>query len=295
MAHKIGLALGGGGARGSFQIGVIKALMDAGIMQDISVVSGTSIGAIHALMVMAGISYERMYDLWTTIDKSVIFGTQSRLKLDKLGIFSLQELYDTFASAVTLDEIRQSNIQGFATAAKINKKTLIDQVLINRMEKVVFNLNDEVDPHQAALASASIPIVFGPDDFKEETFVDGGTLDPVPIQPLIDQGCDIIIAVPIFGKYKPKDYEKYDVLLVDIQQYKLFDIIGLDIMDFDIDKVPKRVDYGVCLANYMLEKLEQKGIYNRLLNTWDKPDGFKRIILTRADEDEVIKRKKDKS
>lgn len=291
MAYKIGLALGGGGARGSFQIGVIKALMDSGIMKQVRVVSGTSIGAIHAVMVMAGISYERMYDLWTTIDKSVIFGTESRFKTDKLGIFSIQDLYDTFAQAVTIEEIRKSKMQGYATAAKINKKSLIDQVMINRMEKVVFDLNESADPHQAAMASASIPIVFGPDDIGEETYVDGGALDPVPIQPLIDQGCDIIIAVPIFGQVKEKKYAAQNITLINIRQYKLFDIIGLDVMDFDIKKVPRRIAYGEKLAYYMIEKLAHKKVFDKDTLIWHKPEGYTYVSLTKTEESHVINEK----
>lgn len=293
MAHKVGLALGGGGARGSFQIGVIKALMDAGIMKQVSVVSGTSIGAIHALMVMAGISYERMYDLWTTIDKSVIFGVESRLKMDKMGIFSIQDLYDTLAQAVTIDEIRQSKMKAFATAAKISKKSLIDQVLIHRMEKVVFDLNESNDPHQAALASASIPIVFGPDEIGDNTYVDGGALDPVPIQPLIDQGCDVIIAVPIFGSVKPKKYKAYPVTIINICQYSLFDIVGLDIMDFNIDKVPKRVNYGIDLAQFMINKLNQSQMFDINSKSWQIPNEFKYINITKAEEKQIMKEKKE--
>lgn len=288
MAHKVGLALGGGGARGSFQIGVIKALMDAGILDQVKVVSGTSIGAIHALMVMAGISYERMYDLWTTIDKSVIFGTESRLKMDRLGLFSIQDLYDVFAHAVTLDEVKQSKIQGFATAAKINKNSLIDQVMINRMEKVVFDLNHSNDPHQAALASASIPIVFGPDDYNEQHYVDGGAVDMIPIQPLIDQGCDIIISVPIFGKCKQKEFKDQNVLIIEILQYKLFDIIGLDVMDFDIEKVPRRVDYGAKLTKFMINKLAETGFYNKNHHSWHKPDTFMYVGINKKEEATAI-------
>ena len=292
MAHKIGLALGGGGARGSFQIGAIKTLMDSGILNQISVVSGTSIGAIHSLMVMAGISYERMYELWTTIDSSLIF-KESRFKLDKLGLFSIQDLYETFANAVTIEEVRKSKIKGFATAAKISKKTLLDQVLINRMEKVVFDLSAMDDPHQAALASASIPIVFGPDDINDETYVDGGTVDNVPIQPLIDQGCDIIIVIPIAGNVKPKTFHDHDITIINICQYSVFDFIGLDIMDFNIDKVPMRVEYGVRLANRMIDKLDQLGIYDVETKTWHIKDEFQYVELTRAEEKEIVRETKE--
>ncbi|PKK92721.1 MAG: hypothetical protein CVV61_08295, partial [Tenericutes bacterium HGW-Tenericutes-6] len=53
MKNKVGLALGGGGARGSYQIGILKALEEANILEDIHHISGTSIGSINTLMVMA--------------------------------------------------------------------------------------------------------------------------------------------------------------------------------------------------------------------------------------------------
>ena len=64
MKNKIGLALGGGGARGSYQIGILKALEEANILQDIHHISGTSIGSINTLMVMAKVSYDRMIEIW---------------------------------------------------------------------------------------------------------------------------------------------------------------------------------------------------------------------------------------
>lgn len=294
MAHKIGLALGGGGARGSYQIGVIKALMDAGIMKQVDIVAGTSIGAIHALMVMAGVSYERMYELWTSIDNSMIFGGKSRLKLDKQGIFSLQSLHDVLEQAVTLKEVRESRMQAFVTASKINKKSLIDQVLLHRMEKVIFNLNEINDPHQAVLASSSIPIIFGPDEFNDETYVDGGAVEQIPVQTLIDQGCDIIIAIPAHLNIKPRKYKKYPVTIINICQHMLFDLIGLDVINFNIEKVPERVDYGFKLGQYMLARIERMGIYDKRKQLWHVKNEFQYVYMTRDDEKNCLKQGEQK-
>ena len=140
--YKIGLALGGGGARGSFQLGAFKVLLELGILQKIKYVSGTSIGAINTLMVMNKLSYERMRSIWEKFDNSGIYGDgPDRYKMDKQGIFSLQELYQMIREDFSISELKESRVQGFATAAKIPKESLIDQVIFTRMEKKVFHLN----------------------------------------------------------------------------------------------------------------------------------------------------------
>jgi NTE family protein len=222
---KVGLALGGGGARGSYQIGVLRALEEAGILHHIEHISGTSIGAINTLMVMAKLSYERMIEIWEMIHNSDIYGHKlEKLKFDKVGLFSLKEMYDKLCEQVSLSEIRESKIQGYVTAARIKKGSMIDQVLLHRMEKEVFHLNDVEDPHKAVLASASIPVLFGSTEIDDQFYVDGGTVDNCPIRPLIEQGCDIIIAVPIDGRFHHKDYQDDDILLINMEAKKLFSI-----------------------------------------------------------------------
>ena len=207
MKPKIGLVLGGGGARGSYQIGVLRALEEEGILKEIEHISGTSIGAINTLMVMAKLSYERMLEIWEMINNSDIYGHKlEKLKFDRIGLFSLKDMYQKLCEQVSLSEIRESKIQGYVTAARIKKGSMIDQVLLHRMEKEVFHLNDVEDPHKAVLASASIPVLFGSTEMDDSFYVDGGTLDNCPIRPLVDLGCKIIIAVPIDGRFHAKDY-----------------------------------------------------------------------------------------
>ncbi|MFH0767398.1 MAG: patatin-like phospholipase family protein, partial [Bacillota bacterium] len=245
MNNKIGLALGGGGARGSYQIGILKALDEANILDDIHHISGSSIGAINTLMVMAKISYERMVEIWQQIDNSDIYGTgPDRLKMDRLGLFSLKDIFSVLSREISLSEIRNSKIQGYATAAKIKKDSLINQVLIHRMEKEVFHLNDFKDPHKAVLASASIPVLFGSTSIDDDHYVDGGAVDNCPIQPLLDQGCDIIIAVPIDGWFRPKKYHNQNILLINLETHYLFSMIPYDIFDFRPKIVSDKAEYG---------------------------------------------------
>ncbi len=289
MGHKIGLALGGGGARGSFQIGVVKSLMDLGVMKDIKVVSGTSIGALNTLMIMNELSYERMLEIWNMVDNSHIYGSGAdRFKLDRQGIFSIQEVYELFKKQISISEIRNSRIQGYATSSKVRKESLFEQVMLNRMEKKVFHLNEMDDPTRGALASASIPIFFGTTDVKDDYYIDGGVKDNCPIQPLIDQGCDIIIAVPINGGLHPNRYRDSNILLISVEAHYLFHPLLIDVVDFNPKGIPMRVEYGSMLTNYIFKKLEEQGIYTKNTSAWHKPNGYKYIRISR-NEEKVLK------
>jgi NTE family protein len=291
MNHKIGLALGGGGARGSYQIGVLKALEETGILKQIHHISGSSIGAINTMLVMGKMSFERMVEIWEKIDNHQIYGSGlDRFKLDRMGLFSLQDMYEKLSKEVSLSEIRNSKIQGYATAARLHKGSMVEQVMLHRMEKEVFHLNNFIDPHKAVLASASIPVLFGSTEIEGSSYVDGGAVDNCPVTPLIEQGCDIIIAVPIDGWFSPKKYEDKDILLINIEAHKLFHFIPFDILDFKPNAVKNKVDYGYKMGLGMIEKLKALNLFNEHLN-FNKPQGYHLIELTKEEETQLTEEK----
>jgi len=289
MEHKIGIALGGGGARGSYQIGILKALDEANILNQVHHVSGTSIGAINTMMVMAKLSYERMIEIWEMINNSDIYGSSHvRLKMDKLGIFSLQDAFQVFKREISLSEIRNSKIQGYATSAKIKKDSIVRQVMINRMEKEVFHLNEFKDPHKAVLASASIPLLFGSTSIDDNHYVDGGAVDICPVQPLLDQGCDIIIVVPIDLWFRYKKFTKLPILMISLKTHYLFRRIPIDVLDFKPSVVTDNAEYGYQMGKLMIDKLRKLNILDQDGN-WHKPDQFKYVYITKAEEKEMKK------
>lgn len=284
MTHKIGLALGGGGSRGSYQIGVLKALEEAGILKQIHHISGTSIGAINTMLVMGKMSFERMVEIWEKIDNHQIYGSGlDRFKMDKMGLFSLQEMYEKLSKEVSLSEIRESKIHGYVTAAKLKKGSMIEQVMLHRMEKEVFHLNNFIDPHRAVLASASIPVLFGSTEIEGSSYVDGGAVDNCPVTPLIEQKCDIIITVPIDGWFSYKKYDQHDILLINIEPHKLFHFIPIDILDFKPNAVQNKVDYGYQMGIRMIQKLKLLSLFDEAQN-FHKPEGFHAIEITKDEE-----------
>lgn len=70
---KVGLMLGGGGVFGAYQVGVIRALIEEDLLSQIKVMSGSSIGAINILMLMAELSIDEIEELWTNLDNEMIF------------------------------------------------------------------------------------------------------------------------------------------------------------------------------------------------------------------------------
>ena len=74
---KIGLCLCGGGAKGAYQAGVIKALYDRGISKFNSI-SGTSIGAVNGYFLFTG-NVEKLEEIWTNLDSHI----KSSIKIDR--------------------------------------------------------------------------------------------------------------------------------------------------------------------------------------------------------------------
>ncbi|MBN2267858.1 MAG: patatin-like phospholipase family protein, partial [Acholeplasmataceae bacterium] len=206
-----------------------------------------------------------------------------RLKIDKLGLFSLQDVFIKLSQEVKLSEIRESKMKGFATVAKIHKESLIDQVLLHRMKKEVFNLNETKDPHRAVLASASIPLIFGSTKIGDDSYVDGGAVDNYPIQPLIDAGCNIIFVVPLDHLFSSKKFADQNILLINLETHLLFKTISADILDFNPEMVKDNAEYGYKMGMAMVDKLQSLGFMDDQYHLM-KPEGYRLIQFTKIEE-----------
>jgi NTE family protein len=177
---KIGLALGGGAARGFAHIGVIKALDTNGISPDIVV--GTSAGSVVGSLYAAG------------------FGA---FDLQKLAI-QLEE--SSFKDWALFD---RGFLKGEALEAFINKQVGNKPIeaLKRRFGAVATDLGSgeamvfgSGNLGQAVRASSSVPGVFSPVVIRGREYVDGGLVSPVPAHAARQFGADIVIAVDISGR-----------------------------------------------------------------------------------------------
>ncbi len=201
----IGLALGGGGSRGAYQIGVWRALRELDL--PIDAVAGTSIGAINGAL-MVGSDYERALDLWLNLklQHCLAFAQDRDLKSTDLlnlrnanilarevleqGGLNTQPLYDLLGKYLSEASARGSSVRyGLMTATlpNFNPQPLwIDQIPPGQLIDFI-------------MASARLPGL-QPVKIDGQSFIDGGVIERVPISMLRRMGIRRIIAVDLYPR-----------------------------------------------------------------------------------------------
>lgn len=189
---KIGLALGGGGARGLAHIGVIRALLDFGIVPDY--VAGTSMGSIVGGWYCAG---EPLEDLEGIFLKAKEGGLLSRTKIlmKRDGMlfkdFEIQASLEKRLSHLSIEKCK-TPFAAIATNVKNGDEVVLDKGSMNFALK----------------ASSALPIAFKPVKTDDNVFlVDGAFSNPVPADVVRRMGADIVIAVDVSSKWANLDQE----------------------------------------------------------------------------------------
>ncbi|MDZ8117460.1 patatin-like phospholipase family protein [Pontiella agarivorans] len=228
---KIGLTLGGGGARGFAHLAVLEVFDELGVKP--SYISGTSIGAIIGALYAAGNSAAGIHEM-----VSGIFGPPKKNGIKKIlkptENFKFIELFDPHLSLKPKGLIKGEKLLNFLyekigvstfEELEIPLKTVATDFWRN--EQVVFS-SGELLP--AIRASMAIPYVFTPICMDDRVLVDGGLVNNVPLD-LLSSQCDIRIAVDVMGESsKPKTkvpnpieavFHTYEVMMSTIADEKL--------------------------------------------------------------------------
>ena len=170
----IGLALGGGAAKGVAHIGVLKALEDADI--EVDYIAGTSVGAMIAALYAFKVDVETIGSLARRLTMSKV----TSFKLNKTGFFSTESLRELMLEYVGEVAIEDAAIPLSIVATDINSG-----------EEIVLTSGSVVD---AVCASAAIPGIYIPVEINGRTLVDGGLVQNVPIEALQTAGAGVTIA-----------------------------------------------------------------------------------------------------
>ncbi|RMH93895.1 patatin-like phospholipase family protein [Lysobacter pythonis] len=177
---KVGLALGGGAAKGFAHIGVIKMLEANGIHAD--VVAGTSAGSVVGALYASGMDPYRLQTQAFALDESKI----RDVSLFSGGLVKGQKLQD-YVNTLLKNRPMQSFAKPFAAVAT--------ELSTGRRTAFVRG-----NAGQAVRASSSIPGVFEPTPIGGGRYVDGGVVSPVPVDAARELGADFVIAVDISSK-----------------------------------------------------------------------------------------------
>ncbi|MEN5425281.1 patatin-like phospholipase family protein [Stenotrophomonas pennii] len=177
---KIGIALGGGAAKGFAHIGVIKMLEANGF--EPVVVSGTSAGSVVGALYASGMDAFEMQTKAVALDEASI----RDVRLFSGGLVQGQKLQDYVNQQV-----------GNKPGERLRKPFAAVATNLETGERAVF-VRGNVG--QAVRASSSIPGVFEPVKIGQNNYVDGGVVSPVPVDAARQLGADFVIAVDISSK-----------------------------------------------------------------------------------------------
>ena len=177
----IGVALGGGFARGIAHIGVLKVLEQERI--PIHVVTGTSVGALIGACYCSGLSIAEMED----VAHNTRFTTFARWTVSRHGFASNDRMVSFLTRTLKVRTFEELRIPLGVTATDFNSG-----------EAVIFRSGSIVDPVRA---SCAYPGMFLPVQIGGRYLVDGMLSHPVPSRPLRDLGADRVIAVHLKGTW----------------------------------------------------------------------------------------------
>ncbi len=197
--HRIGLALGGGGARGLAHITMLEVFDELNIKPH--VMAGCSMGAVIGACYAAGMSAAELRThaqklLANRIDFArYVFGSRKTKLLDMLSLKGLSSLHlegTKLADLALPDHLPQT----FETTRIPFKVIATD---FERMEEVVITKGSLVE---AVGASIAIPGIISAPLINGRVHVDGGVTNPVPFDH-VRADCDIVVAIDVTGKPKP--------------------------------------------------------------------------------------------
>lgn len=210
------IVLSGGGARGAYEAGVWKALRRLRISYDI--VTGTSIGAINGVL-MVQKEFHKCMNTWRNVDFSLVYDDFTTSK-DK------KDIYLGYINKVLQGKTETVKIEQFVEDIYKPKKLYSSPIAYGIVayntttKRVVYATKENTKPDRLKdyiVASASCFPVFPIKKIDNESFIDGGYYDNLPINLAIDLGADEIIAIDLGSVGLKKRIKNKDVRITYIE------------------------------------------------------------------------------
>lgn len=259
----LGLVLGGGGAKGAYEVGVWRELIEMGLDEKIDIAVGTSIGSLNAAFVAQG-DYDKAIDMWMNFNAGKMLKVENYDKLDARNkmLTSMQvlakdmilegglepsEYKNAILKYIDEDKVRYSRIRYGAVAVDITHQKPIEKKL-KTMKK-----GQLVDYIMASSALAPAVKAYEIDGAKH---IDGGFYDVLPINMALEMGATEIIAVDLNAAGVLKKIEKPQRIksLKYIKPY--WDLGG--VLTFDTQAVKRNMMLGYFDALRMFDAYDGK-------------------------------------
>jgi len=198
---KLGLALGGGAARGFAHVGVIQVLEEAGLKPDL--VAGTSAGSLVAALYASGRNGQQLEQVAQAMDEAAFTDWT-------LPIFNRGMLRGEALARYVNAQVGNKLIENMALPLGILATNLATG------EGVLFQRGDT---GTAVRASSAVPAVFLPVKVGAAEYVDGGLVAPVPVRYARQMGAEVVVAVDISSA--PEGNASGDSLQILLQTFAI--------------------------------------------------------------------------
>jgi NTE family protein len=230
---RIGLALGGGAARGFAHIGVIQVLEEQGIRPDLVV--GTSAGSLVAALYASGRTGTELAALAAEMNEGSItdwmFPGRALLRGEALARYVREKTGGR--------NIEQMKLPLGVVATDLDSG-----------EPILFRRGD---PGAAVRASSAVPALFQPVTIGGREYVDGGLVSPVPVRFAREMGADVVIAVDISAE--PAGNPTTDAMKMLLQTFAIMSrsINHYELREADVVARPKLA--GISSADFAQRRL----------------------------------------
>ncbi|MCX7995072.1 MAG: patatin-like phospholipase family protein [candidate division WOR-3 bacterium] len=266
----LGIVLGGGAAKGYAHIGVIKFLEELNIKPDIIV--GASMGSLIGGFYAKGFTAYQMEEIALKIDKKKkkeLF----RLCISKEGFINGKNIVKFLKPYLGGTKIEELPVKYAAVATDIEENA---EIVIDRGDLI-----------EAIRSSIAIPIVFTPNKYSGRILIDGGFVNPVPVDVATRLGAKKIIAVNVLPRFEypqikiseesetGKKYNIKDIFL------KTFELISSRLITYDIFQIKEGVWIDINTAGIGLSQFEKAR--EAILRGYNQVKGYTDQILRLVD------------
>jgi NTE family protein len=190
LERPVAFVLGGGGIRGAVQVGMIEALLGAGIRPDL--IAGTSIGAINGALLAHDPTPDVVGALrhaWASSEADAVYGESLARQFARF-----LKTRTHLASPEPLRRLLEAALGAGATFEGLAVPLRVVAANIERAEERVFSSGPLIP---AILASASVPGLLPATRIGAEHFIDGGIVNSIPIQAATDAGAKTVFVLQV--------------------------------------------------------------------------------------------------
>ncbi len=242
MSKTLGLALGGGGARGVAHAGFLLALEEEGIKPDY--ISGCSMGAVIGGCYASGMTAQEIKTAVLQLKKRDIIDL-SPIPITRMALLRSKKIRDLLVSYVKV-----KNLEDFPVPFRCVATDLLSGTL---------HTFENGDAALAIQASSTVPSVFRPVPLGEKLLVDGGVLCRVPVKTVKDMGADVVVAVDVLKNCSQPIDKVHNIVSMLLRVF--------DIMDAHNTELSRELEGGMC--DLLLEP-EMKGMSQYVIKDLDK-------------------------